>query len=145
MAYWFFESLEGFKQKQYIYIYIYRTLSWWLKKCNAVSGWGIFRGWWKGSNYEWIVTSIISNLNIPFLIWFTPFQRFQYYTMVSHQVEKPHKKLAGTNFIACGIVKDNHSINVRAFSNILKISMRAYNLMVNNVVRSQYIFVENNI
>ena len=22
MAYWFFESLEGFKQKQYIYIYI---------------------------------------------------------------------------------------------------------------------------
>ena len=29
-------------------------------------------------------------------------------------------------------------------SNILKISMWAYNLMVNNIVRSKYIFVENN-
>ena len=26
----------------------------------------------------------------------------------------------------------------------LKISMRAYNLMVNNIVRNKYIFVENN-
>ena len=29
-------------------------------------------------------------------------------------------------------------------SNILKTSMWAYNLMVNNIVRSKYIFVENN-